>query len=317
MALHTILGANGTIANALLPVLKREKVTIRLVSRNPKSVDDAETVKANLLDKDDVLRAVNGSDIVYLTVGLRYDAKVWVKEWPVIMRNVIDACKAADSKLIFFDDAYMYGKTDGIITESTPYNAISKKGRVRAEIARMLEYEMKEGSIKAMITRAVDFYGPGVTDKSAPGVYVFSKLKKGKRAMWPLNANVSRSFNYVPDAAEALWLLAGREDTFGQIWHLPSALPAPTGAEFVKIATRHMGGNGKVTVLPKWVFKVMGWFVPFIREAYELNYQDEYAFRFSSEKFEKAFNFTPTSYEEGIKVAAEWFMEFHGVSSHQ
>lgn len=309
MALYTILGANGTIANALVPVLKREKVTIRLVSRNPRSVDGTETMKADMLNKDEVLRAVIGSDIVYLTIGLQYNAKIWAKEWPVIMQNVIDACKAADAKLIFFDDAYMYGKTDGIITENSPYNAISKKGKIRAGIARMLEKEMQQGSIKAMIARAVDFYGPGVTDKSAPGVYVFSNLKKGKRAMWPVNANVPRSFNYVPDAAEALWLLANREEAFGQIWHLPSALPAPSGREFVKIASRYMGRSGKVIVLPKWAFKIIGWFNPFIREAYELIYQDEYPFIFSSEKFEKAFDFTPTSYQEGIKRTAEWFVK--------
>lgn len=309
MAFYTILGANGTIANALIPVLKREKVTIRLVSRNPRSVDGTETMKADMLKKDEVFRAVNGSDIVYLTIGLQYNAKIWAKEWPVIMQNVIDACKAADAKLIFFDDAYMYGKTDGIITENSPYNAISKKGKIRAGIARMLEKEMQQGTIKAMIARAVDFYGPGITDKSAPGVYVFSNLKKGKRAMWPVNANVSRSFNYVPDAAEALWLLANRDDAFGQIWHLPSALPAPTGKEFVKIAARYMGGSRKVIVLPKWTFKIIGWFNPFMREAYELIYQDEYSFIFSSDKFEKAFDFTPTSYEEGIKRTSEWFVK--------
>lgn len=308
MVLHTILGANGTIANALIPVLKREKVSIRLVSRNPKPVNGAETIRANILNKDEVLHAVSGSDVVYLAVGLQYNAKVWAKEWPVIMRNVIDACKMVDTKLIFFDNAYMYGKTNGVITEVTPYNAVSKKGKVRAGITRMLEKEMQEGSIKAMIVRAVDFYGPGVTDKSAPGVYVFSNLKKGRRAMWPVNADVPRSFNYIPDAVEALWLLANREDAFGQIWHLPSAPPS-TGREFVKIASRYMGGSRKVTVLPKWAFKIMGWFVPFIREAYELIYQDEYPFIFSSEKFEKAFGFTSMSYEEGIKHTAEWFMK--------
>ncbi len=45
-----------------------------------------------------------------------------------------------------------------------------------------------------------------------------------------------------------------------------------------------------------------------MKEAYEMMYQDEFPFRFSSEKFEKAFNFKPTSYEEGIRKTAEWFL---------
>ncbi|MCD8165136.1 MAG: hypothetical protein LUE93_02825 [Bacteroides sp.] len=70
-----------------------------------------------------------------------------------------------------------------------------------------------------------------------------------------------------------------------------------------------MHGSGKLLVLPKWLLKAAGWFIPFMREAYELNYQDEFSFQFSSAKFEKAFDFTPTSYEEGIKSTSEWFLE--------
>ncbi|MCD8165135.1 MAG: NAD-dependent epimerase/dehydratase family protein [Bacteroides sp.] len=151
------------------------------------------------------------------------------RDWPVIMRNVIDACKKEKAKLIFFDDAYMYGKVEGLITEKTPYHPTSKKGAVRADITRMLEKEMKEGHIQAAITRAVDFYGQEVTNKSAPGVYVFSNLKKGKRAMWPVNADVPRSFTYVPDAARALYMLATHDRTWGEIWHLPSTIPSLTG----------------------------------------------------------------------------------------
>lgn len=312
MTLHTILGANGTIAKALFPILKEKGENIRLVSRNPKSAQGAETVVADMLDREAVFKAVKGSSVVYLVLGIQYDAKIWKRDWPIIMRNVIDACKENKARFVFFDDAYMYGKVEGIITEETPYLAASKKGRIRAEVARMLQKEMRNGVLKALIARAVDFYGPGVTDKSAPGVYVFSNLKKGKNAMWPINANVPRSFNYVPDAAKALYMLATDDKAYGQVWHLPSVLPAPTGKEFVKIAAGYMNGSEKVRVLPKWFMKVLGWFNPFLREAYELNYQDEYPFQFSSEKFEKAYDFIPTSYEEGIKETAEWFLKYPG-----
>src|SRR5690349_2758686 len=116
MALHTLLGANGTIATALVPVLQAHKEQIRLVSRTPKTVEGAESISANLLDREQVFQAVEGSAIVYLLVGLQYEAAVWRKEWPIIMGNVIDACKASQAKLIFFDNAYMYGKVDGVIT---------------------------------------------------------------------------------------------------------------------------------------------------------------------------------------------------------
>lgn len=309
MALHTLLGATGTIAKALIPVLQQHHEKIRLVSRKPVPLDGAETVAADMLDRDAVFHAVAGSEVVYLLVGITYDAKIWKKEWPVIMSNVIDACKRAKAKLIFFDDVYMYGRVDGEMLETTPYHPSSEKGKVRAEVAQLLEKEMKLGTIQATIARAVDFYGPGVTDKSAAGVYVFANMNKGKTAQWPVNADVPRSFNYTPDAARALYLLATREQAYGQIWHLPSAHPALTGKEFVRIAARHMNSSEHVFVLPKWMLKIIGWFNPFMKEAYEMNYQDEFPFRFNSSKFEKAFNFVPTPYEEGIKATAEWFLK--------
>lgn len=306
MNIHTILGANGTIAKALVPVLLKNGETVRLVSRNPNPVNGTSCLTADLLRPEQVYHAVKGSSIVYLTVGLQYKASIWEEQWPIIMRNVIEACQEHGARLIFFDDAYMYGKQDGIITENTPYNPCSKKGEIRAEIANMLESAICKGTIKATIARAVDFYGPGVTDKSAPGVYVFTNLLKGKKAQWPINARVPRSFNYVPDAAQALYMLAKDEQSFGQIWHLPTAKPL-TGEEFVRLAASHFSAKSDIIVVPKWLLRVIGWFNAFMREAYEMNYQDEFPLVFNSSKFERAFNFVPTSYEEGIKETAQWF----------
>lgn len=308
MKLHTILGANGTIATELIPVLQSHKLNIRLVSRNPKKVDGAESVQADVLNYDEVLKAVLGSEVVYLLIGITYSIKIWQQQWPVIMRNVIAACKVTGARLIFFDDVYMYGRVNGMMTENTPYQPTSRKGQIRADIACMLLQEMAAGTIKAAIARAVDFYGPRVTDKSAASTLVFDKMKTGKTAQWFINADVPRSYNYTPDAAEALYLLATNEQSWGQVWHLPSSAPL-TGRQFIFLAAKYMNSSTNVTVLPKWLLKVIGWFNPFMKEAYEMNYQDEFPFRFSSAKFEKAFNYTPTPYEQAVKTTAEWFLK--------
>jgi nucleoside-diphosphate-sugar epimerase len=308
MALHTILGANGTIATELLPILQQHNEQIRLVSRNPKPVAGTETLKADVLDYQQALQAVKGSNVVYLLVGLEYNIKVWRASWPVIMRNVIDACKATGAKLIFFDNIYMYGKVTGKITESTPFKPVSKKGNVRAQIDTMLLDEMKAGSITATIAKATDFYGPRCTDKSAPGVLIFDRMKKGQSAQWLINANIPRAFNYTPDCAKGLYILASNEKAFGQVWHLPVALPTPTGKEFIDIAAKYMHVKNSVQVLPKFLLNILGWFMPFMREMNEMMYQYECPLELDSTKFEKAFNFTPTSYEQGIKETAEWFL---------
>jgi nucleoside-diphosphate-sugar epimerase len=304
---HTILGANGTIATELIPVLKKHNVDIRLVSRKPLDIEGTESMAADALNSEEVLSAILGSDVVYLTIGIVYDAKIWKEEWPIIMRNVINACKATGAKLVFFDNIYMYGKPDDILTEDSPYNYSSKKGRVRADVARMLLQEMAAGTIKATIARATDFYGPRVLDKSFAGLMIFDRMKKGSSSQWFINADVPRSFNYTPDAAEALYILATSEQSFGQVWHLPSAAPL-TARQFIKLAAQHMQSSDKVTVLPKWLLKIFGYFNPFMKEAYEMNYQNEFPLHFSSAKFEKAFNFKPTSYIDGIRETAAWHL---------
>ncbi len=309
MALHTLLGANGTIATELIPILQQNNEQIRLVSRHPKPVEGAETIAADVLDPKQVLDAVKGSDIVYLLVGLQYDRKIWKESWPLIIRNTIDACKATGAKLIFFDNVYMYGLVGGRMTEETPFNPISEKGKIRAGVDNILLEEMRSGKLEAIIARAVDFYGPRCTDKSTTGVMVFDKLRLGKTAQWLVNADVLRSFNYTPDAAKAIYMLANRPEAFGQVWHLPAVLPALTGREFTAIAARHMKGSDKLQVIPKWVLSIMGLFNPFMKEMNEMMYQNQYAFQFDSSKFEKAFQFTPTPYEEAIRNTAEWFLQ--------
>ncbi|MDR3716016.1 MAG: NAD-dependent epimerase/dehydratase family protein [Puia sp.] len=318
MALHTLLGANGTIATELVPILLSNKESVRLVSRNPRPVAGATVFAADVLDPRQVLEAVKGSDIVYLLVGLEYNHKVWENSWPLIMNNTVEACKTSGARLVFFDNIYMYGKVAGKITEDTPYHPISKKGTIRAGVDRLLTDEMKKGAIRALIAKATDFYGPRCTDKSATGVMVFERLRQGKKPQWFVNSRVPRSFNYTPDAAKALYLLANSQEAYGQTWHLPVATPTPNGREFAALASKYMKGNENkritLQVIPKWLIGVIGWFNPFMKEMYEMMYQNEFPLELDSTKFERVFSFTPTSYEEGIRATAAWYLTEKGSS---
>lgn len=309
MKLHTILGAGGAVGNQLLPVLQRNNEKIRLVSRKPNSLPTAEAVAADVTNYEQTLNAVKGSDVVYLVVGLAYDIRVWKNSWPNIMTNVINACKETGSKLIFFDNVYMYGKVDGVMTEETPFNPCSKKGEIRAAIATQLLNEMKAGNVQAMITRAADFYGPVGFNTSVPNMLVFLNLKKGKKAQWLVNAKVPHSITYVPDAAEALYMLANRENAFGQTWHMPTANNPLTGEEFIKEAANAMKAKDNYSVISKTMMNIVGLFNRPIKESIEMVYQSEFPYLFDSSKFNKAFNFEPTSYQDGIKETAKWTLK--------
>ncbi len=131
--MQTILGSNGVIGTGLAKILPQYTNKIRLVSRNPKMVNqNDELFAADLTKADQVLKAVNGSDVVYLTVGLPYKIGIWQKQWSIIIKNVIDACKTYKAKLVFFDNVYAYGLVKGWMKEDTMIHPSSKKGIVRA-----------------------------------------------------------------------------------------------------------------------------------------------------------------------------------------
>lgn len=306
MNIHTIFGAGGAVADQLLPILLNEKQKVRLVSRSAKPVAGVEAVSADATNYQQTLQAIKGSTIVYLLIGLPYDIRIWRAQWPLIMTNVINACKETGAKLIFFDNVYMYGKVNGWMTEETPFNPCSKKGEVRTAIVNQLIQEMKAGNLQALIARCADFYGPIGFKTSVPNLLVIENLLKGKKAQWLADADQPHSITYVPDAAKALYLLANKPDAFGQTWHLPTAPDLLTGRQFVKHAATAMQKPDSVSVIPNWMLSLAGLFNRAMKELKEMNYQNEHPYLFSSEKFNKAFGFTPTSYAEGIKETVKW-----------
>ncbi|HTN38787.1 MAG TPA: NAD(P)H-binding protein, partial [Arachidicoccus sp.] len=107
--MQAILGAGGAIGKELARALRIYSKEIRLVSRTPQKVNDQDQLfPADLTIAEQVNAAVEGAEVVYLTAGLPYNLKIWQRDWPVIMENVINACILHDSRLVFFDNIYMY-----------------------------------------------------------------------------------------------------------------------------------------------------------------------------------------------------------------
>ncbi len=307
--MQTILGANGTIGTILASELTKYTSKIRLVSRHPKKINATdELFPADLSDPAMVAKAVEGSEVVYLLVGFDYKLKVWQEQWPKLMRATLDACIANQARLVFFDNVYSYDLSAiGHMTEESPINPPSRKGKVRQQVADMLWQEVNEGNVSALIARAADFYGPH-NEKSFLIEAVYKNLKKGKRANWFAAADKKHSFTYTPDAARATALLGNTPDAFNQVWHVPTAAPALTGKEMVELFTSEMKIENKgVSVLPAWMAGLIGLFVPFMKEMVEMMYQYDRDYVFDSSKFEKRFNVKPTGYQAGVRktIAAD------------
>jgi len=299
--MQTILGANGVIGLELSKNLARQTSIIRQVSRHPKKVNPSdELVNADLLNYSETEKAVAGSRVVYLMAGLNYDAKTWQQQWPVVMNNVIDACKKHQAKMVFFDNVYAYGHVKGIMTEETPYNPCSKKGEVRASIATTLMNEVKAGNLKAMIIRAADFYGPGARLSLIHNV-ITERLNAGKKAQWIGDPKKIHTFTFTPDAGRSVALLGNAEEAYNQVWHALTSPEKITGEELIRMAyeVKKMPDKG-VQAMSKTGVRMVGFFMPTLREFVEMMYQFEDDYIFDSSKASRFLNEVATSYKAGI-----------------
>jgi nucleoside-diphosphate-sugar epimerase len=298
--MQTILGAGGPIGVELARALANYISHIRLVSRKPEKVNATdELFKADLTDQLMVDKAIAGSEVVYITIGFKYDIHVWQEQWPALMTNVIASCKKHKAKLVFFDNVYMYDRKHMYyMTEDTPIRPTSKKGKVRAQIASMLMDEVERGRLTALIARSADFLGPA---NSIITETVYKNLAKGKKADWFASTSRLHSYTFVPDAAKATALLGNTLDAYNQVWHLPTAPPL-TGKQWVELFAREMGVKPQVRAVPLLLIRAMGFFTPIMKELYEMGYQYDRDYVFKSTKFEKRFGIKPTSPQEGVKA---------------
>ncbi|MCH8569254.1 MAG: NAD-dependent epimerase/dehydratase family protein [Balneolales bacterium] len=304
---QTILGAGGAIGIELAKALTNYTTDIRLVSRNPVKVNPTDTLfPADLTNKTELFRAVEGSEITYVVIGFPYQTSVWEKNWVPFIQNVIAACVEHNSKLVFFDNVYAIGGDNvNHITEDSPVSPTSKKGEIRAEVDRLILQSMETDQLQAIIARAPDFFGGTSSEKSMLINLVYNNFEKGKKAQWFCNAKAVHSMGYVPDLAKGAAILGNTPQAYNQIWNLPVDPQRISGEEWIALFASEMKAQNKYSVLPNWLVKVLGIFIPIMKELAEMNYQFDRDYYFDSTKFNNYFNYSPTPNAQAVKQAIE------------
>jgi nucleoside-diphosphate-sugar epimerase len=303
--MQTILGAGGGAGTEITRELSNYTKDIRVVNRNPKKVNETDQLmKADLTDPARLDKAVEGSEIVYVTIAFPYSIKVWRELWPKFMCTLIDTCSKHKSKIVFVDNVYMYDpKYLSDMTEETTINPISEKGKVRAEVAKMLMDAVEKNKVKAIIARAPDFYGPGVIGSMLYQT-VYLKLVKDKNPQWLGKLDVIHNFIYSKDIGKAVALLGNTPDAYNQVWHLPTTDQKLTNKQWIELMMNAMNKQKKIQTMPEWMISALGIFVPILKELQDVGYQFKQDYFFNSSKFNKRFNFTPISPEKGLHELA-------------
>jgi nucleoside-diphosphate-sugar epimerase len=306
--MQTILGINGITGKLLAEVLVKRGYKVRGVSRRP-FLGNWEHVSADVLNPQSLEKAIEGSEVVYFCVGLDYNIKVWQRDWLPMLESVIVSCINHKAKLVFLDNVYMYGLVKGEMTEQTPMNPTSKKGEVRKAVAEKLLDAFKNRGLKGCIARSADFYGPDC-EKSMLTATVFENLAKGKTAQLLGNPDKIHSYTFTEDIAKSMATLGLDNRAEGQVWHLPTTKNPLSGKKMVELIAQNMGEKPKMMGMGNFMVRLLGLFIPILKEIHEMMYQYNNDYVFNSDKYERTFgDVSPLSYEAGIAKTAQFYKE--------
>lgn len=304
--LHVVFGT-GPLGLAVMRELRRRGRRVRMINRSSrvKFAKDPQTEVggANAANPAQAREVCEGAATVYHCVGLPYPR--W-PEFPAIAAGIVEGAAAAGAKLVYGDNLYMYGAVDGAMTEELPYAATTKKGRIRAAIARSLLDAHQAGKLRVTIGRGSDFFGPFATVAAMMGSRVFARALDGKSAQVVGHPDRLHTFTFIDDFGKALVTLGEREEALGKAWHVPSP-PAITARQFVEAVYRMLGKQPRLSRVPNIAIALAGLFDANAKELKEMLYQFERDFVMDSSRFEKAFGAQPTSLDQAIRATLDWY----------
>jgi nucleoside-diphosphate-sugar epimerase len=306
--LHVIFGT-GPVGIWTARALRGMGVEVRAVNRTGRRPglmpEGVEIVAADASDVRQAIAAARGASVVYQALNPAYDR--WLELFPPLQRGAIEAAHAAGARYVSIDNLYGYGLAPSPLTESTPPQPISRKGRLRAAMAREVLEAHARGDVRAAILQSADYYGPGVT-LSQFGERTIRPMLAGKPAELIGRTDVPHSYAYIEDVGRAAAVLGTRVEAPGRAWIAPHA-PAITQRAMVEEACRQLGIAPRVRVISPLMMRLAGLFVPAARETVEMLYQFTEPFVVSSAAIEKAFGLKPTPIGKGLERTLDWYRD--------
>jgi nucleoside-diphosphate-sugar epimerase len=306
-----VIFGSGPLAQAVMRALLKRGNSVKMVNRSgkrPAQVPaEVELINGDAYDSGFTCSVCKGAAVVYQCAQPVYHQ--WVTMFPPLQASILEGAASNGAKLIVGENLYMYGDTNGQpLTEDLPYAATTRKGKVRAEMARALLEAHRQGKVRVAMGRGADFYGPGVLS-SAMGERTLVPLLRGKPAEVTAALDQPHAFTYVSDFGEALAILGDHDEALGQAWHVPNP-PALTQRELVTLFFKEADLEPKFSVMGKVMLRLGGLFIPAAAEMLEMLYEFEKPFRVDASKFIRAFGDIATPYEVTVKETVAWYREY-------
>lgn len=314
---HVIFGT-GPLGQAIMRELLNRGKQVRMVSRSGKAdlPQGVELVAGDLYQPSVVRDLTRDAVVAYQCAQPNYSE--WPEKFPPMQRAIVDGLSQSHTRMVAAENLYMYGDTNGQpMSEDSPSNPNTKKGKARADMSAELLAAHKAGRIEVSMVRGSDFYGPQVLG-STVGERAFSAILAGKPAEAYGNADLPRSFTYIEDFGKAMVILGEANSAQGQAWHVPNA-PVTTQRQFLTTAFELAGTAPRVNVMGGFMLRIGGLFVPEAREMIEMLYQFNNPFVADDSKFKKAFGDISTPTRTALEATLAWYRDYlatqHAVKS--
>ena len=303
---HVIFGT-GPVGLALVDELVAKGHQVRVVNRSGTAQVPAhvEQTAGDVADPDFALSAASGAGVVYQLLSPPYHR--WPEEFPTLQRGVVAAARAADARLVSFENLYMYGDTHGQpIDEKTLMEPHTRKGKVRLEMAGELSDLSDRGDLELATARASSYFGPRATWQSPLGERVIGRALEGKSAQVVGDPGTKHSYTYLTDLSRVLATLGTDDRAVGEVWHVPNA-PARSTTEVVSMIADELDQEIKVSAAPELMLRMMGIFNPTVRELNEMLYEFKSDFVTDGQKFTERFGLKATPLDQSLAKTVEWW----------
>jgi nucleoside-diphosphate-sugar epimerase len=298
MGYHAVLGGDGAIGGATLQAIKARGLDGKALTR----------ADANAMKADELVRVLDGAEVVYNCVGLPYSSDLWTVGFPAISNALVTACEKVGAKIVYFDNVYLYGPAPLPVPfdEETSRIPPSRKGKARKTAVEIVMAAHRAGRVKATVGRAADFYGPCALN-SPFYINFLENMLKGKPPQVAMPEGPLHTYAYTVDMGRGLVELALDESAYGDEFHLPVG-PAVKVSEMAGLFNRELGTSLKVIHVPDIVLRGLSLFKPLIREVQEMSYQYKTDYIMSDRKFRQRYpEFASTSYQDGVAAMVAHF----------
>jgi nucleoside-diphosphate-sugar epimerase len=315
---HLILGFTGGIGHAVAVALSKRNIPIKVLVRNADKakkyadgINNLEIIQGDAANLQDLKKVFQGISVVHYCVNIPYQH--WEKEALPLFKKCVDMAVELKVKLIFPGNVYVYGNAKyNPVDEKHPHAAHTKKGQIRMEMEEMMALANQHHGLEYTIVRMPDFYGPFVVNGFSEELYI--NAIKGKGLRWVGDLSTEIELIFIEDGGEAMVLAALDEKSNGEVFNIPG-IETTTAQKYLSEIAKTAGTNSKISTLnSNFLFKIIGLFIPVVKELVEMLYLKREKLILDGKKFTKTIGPLPvTDYNNGIKKTLDWAKGFYQI----